>query len=143
MEQHGDAATERTSVLSTKLLRTALCQRRPALHQCGDPDRSQTTGLTFAGSLNHLIQIGILKYACMVLFYPTQKKQKTLGLRPTDQSSHHETWVHLDFVDWRNTQSHHEEPDRRILLKEPSTPYHYGQQIRRISDIMSDHSLSS
>ena len=34
----------------------------------------------------------------------------TLGLRPTDQSCHHETWPHLDFVDWRSTQSHHEEP---------------------------------
>ena len=29
--------------------------------------------------------------------------RKVLGLRPNDQSSHHETWLHLDFVDWRNT----------------------------------------
>ena len=29
--------------------------------------------------------------------------RRTLGLRPTDQSCHHETWLHLDFVDWRNT----------------------------------------
>ena len=28
---------------------------------------------------------------------------KVLGLRPNDQSCHHETWLHLDFVDWRNT----------------------------------------
>ena len=66
--------------------------------------------------------------------------RKTLGLRPTDQSCHHETWLHLDFVDWRNTWSHHEEPDRRILLKErPPTPYQYGQQKRRTSEVMSDH----
>ena len=114
-EQHGDAATEITSVLLTKFLQTARCQRRRALHHCGDRDRFQTTGLTFVGSKNLLIQIGIGRYAC-------------LGLRPTDQSCHHETWLHLDFVDWRNTQSHHEEPDRRILLKERPTPYHYGQQ---------------
>ena len=25
--------------------------------------------------------------------------RKTLGLRPNDQSCHHETWLHLDFVD--------------------------------------------
>ena len=62
MEQHGDAATETTSVLSTKLLRTALCQRRRALHHCGNTDRFQTTGLTFVGSLNFLNQIGIGKY---------------------------------------------------------------------------------
>ena len=69
--------------------------------------------------------------------------RKTLGLRPTDQSCYHETWLHLDFVDWRNSQSHHEEPDRRILLKERPVPHHHGQQKRRISDIMSDQSLSS
>ena len=34
---------------------------------CGDPDRFQTTGLTFVGSFNRLIQIGIGRYACMVL----------------------------------------------------------------------------
>ena len=68
---------------------------------------------------------------------------KTLGQGPTDQSCHHETWLHLDFVDWRSTQSQHDEHDRRILLKERPTPYQYGQQKRRISDIMSDHSLSS
>ena len=48
---------------------------------------------------------------------------KTLGLRPTDQSCRHETWLHLDFVDWRNSQSHHEEPDRRILPKERPAPH--------------------
>ena len=66
MEQHGDAATEITSVLSTKLLQTLRCQRRRALHLCGDPDRFKTTGLTTVGSLNRLIQIGIGKCACMV-----------------------------------------------------------------------------
>ena len=42
---------------------------------------------------------------------------KAPGLRPTDQS-HHETWRHLEFVDWRSGQSHHEGHDRRILLKD-------------------------
>ena len=66
MEQHGDAVTVTTWVLSTKLLQTARCQRRRALHHCGDPDRFQTTGLTFVGSFNLLIQIGIGRFACMV-----------------------------------------------------------------------------
>ena len=89
--------------------------------------------LTFVGSLNRPIQIGIGRYACIVLSIP----RKTLGLRPTDQSCHHETWLHLDFVDRRSTQSHHEEPDRRILLKERPVPYKEAQK-RRISDIMSE-----
>ncbi len=70
-------------------------------------------------------------------------RTNALGLRPADQSCHHETWLHLEFVDWRSAQSHHEEHDRRILLRERPAPYHYGQQKRRISDIVSDHSLSS
>ena len=69
--------------------------------------------------------------------------RKTLGLRPTDQSCRHETWLHQDFVDWRNTQSHHGEPDRRIILRERPAPHHQGAKKSRISDIMSDHSISS
>ena len=62
---------------------------------------SQHAGLTFVGSLNLLNQIGIGKYDFMVL---SPSHIKTLGLRPADQSCH-ETWLHLDFVDWRNSQS--------------------------------------
>ena len=47
-----------------------------------------------------------------------------LGIRPTDQSSHHEAWLHLDFVGWRDEQLHCETYDRRILLKERSAPYY-------------------
>ena len=68
---------------------------------------------------------------------------EALGLRPTDQSCHHEAWLHLDFVGWHDVQPQREEHDRRILLKERSSPYHYGKQKGHISDTMSDHSLSS
>ena len=44
-----------------KPLQAALWQRRLAPHPCGDPDRFQTTGLTFVGSLHRPIQIGIGK----------------------------------------------------------------------------------
>ena len=43
--------------------------------------------------------------------------RKTLGLRPIDQSCHHETWLHLDFVDWREGQSQREKYNQRIFLK--------------------------
>ena len=69
--------------------------------------------------------------------------RKTLGLRPTDQSCYHETWLHLDCVDWRSTQSQHDEHDRRIFLKERPTACPYGQQKSCISEVMSDHSPSS
>ena len=129
MEQHGDAATQTTSALSTKLLRTARRHRRRAPRHCGDPDRFQTIGLTLYWKVRMHGAFSI--------------PRKSLCLRPTDQSCHHETWLHLDFVDWRNTQSHHQEPGRRILLKERPTACPCGQQTRRISEVMSDHSLSS
>ena len=68
---------------------------------------------------------------------------EAFGIRPTDHSCHHEAWYHLDFVDRRNEQPHREEHDRRNLLKDRSVPYPYGKQKRHISDVMSDHSLSS
>ena len=29
---------------------------------------------------------------------------EALGIRPTDQSCHHEAWLHLDFVGWHDEQ---------------------------------------
>ena len=68
---------------------------------------------------------------------------EALGIRPTDQSCHHEAWLHLDFDEWRSEQSHRERHDQRILLKERSAPYHHGKQWGHISDVFSDHSRSS
>ena len=68
---------------------------------------------------------------------------EALGISPTDQSCHHEAWLNFDFVERRSEQSHHERHDRRILFKERSAPYHYGKQKGHISDVVSDHSLSS
>ena len=69
--------------------------------------------------------------------------QKTLGLRPNDQSCHHEKWLHLDFVDWSNTWSKQGDHDRRISLKERPAGCSYGNPKRRIREVMSDHWLSS
>ena len=65
------------------------------------------------------------------------------GIRLTDQSCHHEAWLHLDFVGWHDEQPQREKHDRRILLKERSAPYRYGKQKGHISDIMGTSSLSS
>ena len=69
--------------------------------------------------------------------------RKTLGLRPTDQSCHHETWLHLDFVDWSNKWSNQDDDDGNIHLKERAAYFSYGTPKRLISEAMSDHSLSS
>ena len=139
MVPRGDAATETTSVLWTKLLPTAHCQRHRALHH-GGPGSIPNSWADVCGFLN---PPGSDRYWKERMRGAFSISRKVLKLRPNDQSCHHETWLHLDFVDWRNTRSQQGEHDRRIFLKERLTPLHQAAQKRRISDIMSDHSLSS
>ena len=65
--------------------------------------------------------------------------QKTLGLRPNDQSCHHETWLHLDFVDWSNSWSKQDVYEQRISLENNLQIVHTIIQQRRINKVMSDH----
>ena len=62
--------------------------------------------------------------------------RQALGLRASDQSCHHEAWLHLHFVDWSNQWNHQAHYNGNIRLKE-------RPQKRHISEILSDHSLSS
>ena len=62
--------------------------------------------------------------------------RQALGLRASDQSCHHETWLHLHFVDWSNQWNHEARYNENIRLNE-------RPQKRHISEILSDHSLSS
>ena len=66
---------------------------------------------------------------------------EALGIRQTDQSCHHEAWLHMDFVDQHN--SHARERHERLLLNERSAPYHYSKQRYKVGEDASDHSLSS
>ena len=140
MVLRGDAATETTSVLSTKLLQTMHCRRYWAVHHCGDPGSIPNNRADVCGFLE---PSGSDRYCKVRMRGAFSIPRKVLGLRPNDQSCHHETWLHLDFLDWRNTFSQRGAHDRRILLEERPAPLHQGAQKRRISDIMSDHSLSS
>ena len=71
-------------------------------------------------------------------------RHEALGIRPTDQSCHHEVWLYLDLLNGAApNQSLHERHDRRILLKERSARYHCSKQKCHISEDVSDNSLSS
>ena len=74
-------------------LLTALWQRRWVLHHCGDPDQFQTTGLTFVGCLNRLIQIGIGKYAFMVLSPSHAKLSAYAQPIKAATTRHGSTWI--------------------------------------------------
>ena len=88
---------------------------------------------------NHRVLIHSGRCACM-MHSPSHGK---LGLRPTDQSCHRETWLHKDFVDCSNMWSKQGAYEPRTSLKERLANCSYGNPKRRICEVMSDHSLSS
>ena len=60
---------------------------------CGDLDRSQTIGLTFVGSLNRLIQIGIGRYECMALSLSHAKLSACVQPIKAVTTRHGSTWI--------------------------------------------------
>ena len=133
MEQHGDAATD---IISTTVEAFAdyVLPTPPGPTPERGPELIPNNWADVCGFLQPPVSDWYWKVRMHGAF---SIPRKILGLRPTDQSCHHETWLYLDFVDWRNSEPHHEELDQRILLEEHPAPHHHGQQKRRISDIMS------
>ena len=124
MVMRSDVAAETASVLLTKPLLTAL------------PTPPGPTPLWWPGSIpdNWADVCGFLKPPGSHRFWKVHKHgafsipRKTLGLRPTDQSYHHETWRHLDFVEWSNRRSKQDDCDRHISLKERLAACSHGTQ---------------
>ena len=127
--------------------RNNISNNEEAFADCALPTALGSTPLWGAGSIP-----GIWADVCGFLRPPESDRRwkvqlhgalsilhEVLGLRPTDQSCHHEAWLHLDFVDWHDGQSQREKHDQKILLKERSSPYHFGKKRGHASDIMSDH----
>ena len=136
----GVVAALTISVLSKKCFLIVLCLRFRAPHHCGDPDPSRTGGQTSVVFLTPLALNVFGKWTHMV---PFSILRQTLGLRPSDQSCHHETWLlcisSIGITKW-NHQAHY---NGNIRLKERPASSGYGAQKRNISEVLSDHSLSS
>ena len=69
--------------------------------------------------------------------------RQALDLRSSDQSCHHETWLHLQFVEWSNQWNHEAHYNGNIRLKERPASSGNRAPKRNISEVLSDHSLSS
>ena len=67
---------------------------------------------------------------------------EALGIRQTDQSCHHEVWLHMAFVELHKGHVR-ERRGRRLLMKERSAPYHYSKHRYKAGEVASDHSPSS
>ena len=120
MAPRGVVAAVTISVLSMKYLLIVPCLRRRAPHHCGDLDPFRTIGLMSLVFSSPLALSASGESINMVLF---SIPRQALGLRPSDQSCHHETWLHLHFVDWNNEWNHQA---------------HYNGNIRNISEVLSD-----
>ena len=75
-----------------------------APHRCGDPDPSIPN--SWADVCGFLNPPGSQRFWKVSKHGAFSILRKALGLRPNDQSCHHETWLHLHFVDWNNKWSH-------------------------------------
>ena len=133
MEQRGVVAAETISVLLMKLFPIVLCLRHRA------PP-------TVVGTRIHSEQLGRRLWISQTTGFSTfldehgafSIPRKALGLRPNDQSCHHETWLHMNFVDWSNTWSNQAYHNGNIRLKERPA----GTHKRHISEVtMSELSL--
>ena len=140
LARRGVVAAETIAVPLRKPLLIVPCLRHWAPHHYGDLDPSRTTGLTYVDFSNPPALSASGRSTSMV---PFSIPWQALGLRPNDQSCHHETWLHLHFVDWNNKGNHQAYHNRNIRLKERPASSGNGAQKRHISDVMSDHSLSS
>ena len=119
---------------------TVSCLRPQAPHHCGDLDPFWTIGQTSADFSNHLA-LNVFGRCISMVHFPFHGSR--LVYVPPIKAAHHEAWLHLDFVDWSNTWSKQGVYEPRISLKERPAECSYGNPKRRISEIMSDHSLSS
>ena len=67
----------------------------PAPHRCGAQGQCQVNGQTFVGFVklpDSRDKWKVRKHGAFTIL------RETLGLRPKDQSCHHEVWLHLDLV---------------------------------------------
>ena len=128
------------SVLLTNPLLIVPCLRHGAAYHSGDLDPFRTTGQTSVDFSNHRVLNRFWKVHKHGAF---SIPRKTLGLRPNDQSCHHETWLHLDLVDWSNTWSRQNDYDRHISLRTTCRLFKPDPKNNVLSEVMSDRSLSS
>ena len=118
---------------------------------CALPTPPGPTPLSGPGSIpnNWADVCGFLKPPGSQRFWKVNKHgafsipQQALGLRSSDQSCHHETWLHLQFVEWSNQWNHQAHYNGNIRLKERPARSGNRDPKRNISEVLSDHSLSS
>ena len=141
MVQLGAVAVVTISFLLMKFLPIALYLRRRAPHHCWKPGSIPNNWADVCGFLEPPGSQRFLEgEQTWRLFHSSTT---SLGLRPSDQSCHHETWLHLHFVDWNNKWNHQTHYNGNICLKERPASSRNRAQKRSISEILSDHSLSS
>ena len=120
-----------------------------AFSDCALPTPLGPTPLWGPGSIpnNWADVCGLLKPPGSQRFWKVSKHgafsipRKALGLRPNDQSCHHETWIHLQFVDLNSNWSNQAYYNGDIRLKERPASSGSGTQKRYISEVLGDHSL--
>ena len=109
-------------------------------HRCGAQEQCQVIGKTYVGFLKPPDSYGrwkVRQYGAFSILQDTQ------GLRPKDQSCHHEVWLHLALVNHHGDDEPRERHEQRLLLKERSSPYQPSKERSKAGEDESERSLSS
>ena len=111
----------------------------PGPHHCGDLDPFRTIGPTSVDFSSHPALNDSGRSISMVL---SPSLGKHLAWDRMIKAAIM-TWLHLHFFDWNNKWSNQAYYNMNIRLKERPADSSYGTQKRHISEVMSEHSLSS
>ena len=90
--------TNSATARSRKRSPTRTCQSHTALHHCGDQVAFQENGPTYVASSSRRILTVSGRYAATAR---SKFNRDVLGIRPTDQSCHHEVWIHFSHANVR------------------------------------------
>ena len=112
-EMRSGAAMETILVLLKKPLLTALCQRTLATPPLWRPGLVPGCWADVCGFLRPPESD---RYWKVRLHDAFSIPHKAPGLRPADPSCHHETWLHLEFVEGQDVQPQREKYNSRVRV---------------------------
>ena len=128
------------SVSSKRPSPTVTCRCLLAPHRCGVQERCWVRGRTCADFSSPRIPMSFGEHDNTVHF------PFTMTLWASDRlirAAIMRLCLHMDFLERRNGQAHHETHERRLHMKERSAPYHCSTRRYQTGEAASDHSLSS
>ena len=116
-------------------IRTYLCH--PAPHRCGDQEARQVNGRMYVGSYTRWVpknEWQVRMHGAFTIPFGMS------GLKETDQSCHHEGWIHLLHVNARLVDRiSRDDKSRQPNSRKRNSPYDHGKERRQHRSYVTTH----